>query len=62
MPLIPGASLYYMMVRFVEGDLPDAFMYGETALVIAIAISLGLSGVAGGAAWRPSRSTAPSSR
>ena len=40
-PLIPGASLYYMMVRFVEGDLPDAFMYGETALVIAIAISLG---------------------
>lgn len=40
-PLIPGGSLYYTMVGLVNGDQELFITSGRSALIIALAISLG---------------------
>ena len=40
-PLIPGGSLYYTMAGLVNGDQELFMTSGRTALIIALAISLG---------------------
>jgi uncharacterized membrane protein YjjB (DUF3815 family) len=45
-PLIPGANLYKMMFAIVSQDSVTATQNGTTALVIALAISLGFVAVA----------------
>ena len=45
-PLIPGANLYNMMYGIVKQDLSMAQQNGVTALVIALAISLGFVSIA----------------
>lgn len=42
-PLVPGSSLYYAMDSAVNGDLAGAGIYGHKTLVIALAISAGIS-------------------
>lgn len=45
-PLIPGSNLYKMMFAIVSQDAAAATQNGTTALVIALAISLGFVAVA----------------
>jgi len=45
-PLIPGSNLYKMMFAIVSQDAATATQNGTTALVIALAISLGFVAVA----------------
>ncbi len=40
--LVPGSALYYFVERLIDEDYTAAFMYGRTALSVAVAISIGL--------------------
>ncbi len=42
-PLIPGSSLYYCMNSMLEGNLPEAFVYGKETFLIACGLAAGMS-------------------
>lgn len=42
-PLIPGSSLYYCMVSFVQARPEEAISYGEKTFSVALGIAAGMS-------------------
>ena len=51
LPLVPGARLYYTMLGLVNSDMEMFYFYGETALLIAAGIAIGIIAVT--AMFRP---------
>ena len=51
LPLVPGARLYYTMMGLVNSDMEMFYYYGETALLIAAGLAVGI--IATTAIFRP---------
>ncbi|MBQ4091158.1 MAG: threonine/serine exporter family protein [Clostridia bacterium] len=51
LPLVPGARLYYTMLGLVNSNMEMFYYYGETALLLAAGIAIGIIAVT--AMFRP---------
>ena len=51
LPLVPGARLYYTMLGLVNSDMELFYYYGETALLMAAGLAVGI--IAMTALFRP---------
>ena len=51
LPLVPGARLYYTMMGLVNSDMEMFYYYGETALLLAAGLAVGI--IATTAIFRP---------
>jgi len=51
LPLVPGARLYYTMLGLVNSDMEMFYYYGETALLMAAGLAVGIIAVT--AMFRP---------
>ena len=51
LPLVPGARLYYTMLGLVNSDMDMFYSYGESALLIAAGLAVGIIAVT--AIFRP---------
>ncbi|MBE6584489.1 MAG: threonine/serine exporter [Ruminococcaceae bacterium] len=51
LPLVPGARLYYTMLGLVNSDMDMFYYYGQTALLIAAGLAVGIIAVT--ALFRP---------
>jgi uncharacterized membrane protein YjjB (DUF3815 family) len=51
LPLVPGARLYYTMLGLVNSDMDMFYYYGETVLLIAAGLAVGIIAIT--AIFRP---------
>ena len=51
LPLVPGARLYYTMLGLVNSDMDQFYYYGQTALLLAAGLAIGIIAVT--AVFRP---------